>query len=210
MDICMLDGYLTAIAIGPETVFPSQWLPGIWGDAGQPNFDSREHVEQILKLIVRYFNQIVITFMDAPEQFRPFLCEFEDKNGEVMISAEEWCVGFSLGVELQSKAWEPLFEDKVASELLTPIIAFSLEEATKELREGPDAAETEAAMIAMLPIAVQGIHAYWLPVREKRAPGLVKENIPLGGSTKAARNASCPCGSGKKFKKCCGAPGREA
>ena len=26
-----LDGYLTAIVIGPATILPSQWLPGIWG-----------------------------------------------------------------------------------------------------------------------------------------------------------------------------------
>ncbi|MGA1824895.1 MAG: PBPRA1643 family SWIM/SEC-C metal-binding motif protein [bacterium] len=26
-------------------------------------------------------------------------------------------------------------------------------------------------------------------------------------STKVGRNEPCPCGSGKKFKKCCGAPG---
>ena len=26
-----LDGYLTAIVVGPRTVMPSQWLPGVWG-----------------------------------------------------------------------------------------------------------------------------------------------------------------------------------
>lgn len=30
----------------------------------------------------------------------------------------------------------------------------------------------------------------------------------MGKHTKAGRNDSCPCGSGKKFKKCCGT-GRE-
>jgi len=27
-----LDGFLTAIAVGPELVMPSEWLPVIWGD----------------------------------------------------------------------------------------------------------------------------------------------------------------------------------
>ena len=26
-----LDGYLTAIVVGPRTVMPSQWLPDVWG-----------------------------------------------------------------------------------------------------------------------------------------------------------------------------------
>jgi len=27
---------------------------------------------------------------------------------------------------------------------------------------------------------------------------------PIGGGRKPSRNDDCPCGSGKKFKKCCG------
>ncbi|MBP9915718.1 MAG: UPF0149 family protein, partial [Thiobacillaceae bacterium] len=32
MDIAMLDGFLTALVIGPNTILPSQWLPAIWGE----------------------------------------------------------------------------------------------------------------------------------------------------------------------------------
>ena len=52
--------------------------------------------------------------------------------------------------------------------------------------------------LEQLPMAVQTIAAYWqssgraLPRRE-----------PLR-SVKVGRNEPCPCGSGKKFKKCCG------
>ena len=41
----MLDGFLYAIAIGPELVMPSQWLPMVWGeeDAGvMPPVESKE------------------------------------------------------------------------------------------------------------------------------------------------------------------------
>lgn len=34
--LCELDGFLTAIAIGPELVLPSEWVPLIWG-ANSPN-----------------------------------------------------------------------------------------------------------------------------------------------------------------------------
>jgi uncharacterized protein len=40
--------------------------------------------------------------------------------------------------------------------------------------------------------------AYWLPQR-KRASTLRRE------APKVGRNDDCPCGSGRKFKKCCGA-----
>jgi len=37
------------------------------------------------------------------------------------------------------------------------------------------------------------------------ADGLRKDkHLPEAGKAKAGRNEPCPCGSGKKFKKCCG------
>jgi len=209
MDLSMLDGYLTAIAIGPETILPSQWLPRVWGDVEHPTFDSLEQAQKILNLILRYFNQTATTFMDAPERFHPFLYEYEE-NGERQLSAEEWCVGFTLGIHLRTEAWAPLFDDEEASQVLTPIVAFSLEEAWQEVTEGRDAAEVQALLIGMLPTAVQAIHAYWLPDRQKRAAGVVKEHISFGGDAQTRRNIPCPCGSGKKYKKCCGAPRGEA
>jgi uncharacterized protein len=205
MDICMLHGYLTAIAIGPITQSPSQWFPGIWGQSSEPAFHSLEHAKRIFDLVLRYYNQIVLTFMEAPEKFLPALYEYVEE-GERRISAEEWCIGFSLGVHLRTQAWEPLLEDKKLSALLTPIAALSLRSVwDDEVTARPNPDEVRAKLIALLPSTVQAIHAYWLLLREKRAPGLTSDSFPLGGSSKAPRNAPCPCGSGKKFKKCCGA-----
>ncbi len=39
-------------------------------------------------------------------------------------------------------------------------------------------------------------------------PELPPESVEPRRAHKIGRNAPCPCGSGKKFKKCCGAPGR--
>jgi uncharacterized protein len=39
MDIVTLDGFLTALMIGPGLVPPSVWLEAIWGK-GEPRFDS--------------------------------------------------------------------------------------------------------------------------------------------------------------------------
>ena len=49
-----------------------------------------------------------------------------------------------------------------------------------------------------LPVMVQIIAAYW------RAPNQSFPRREPVRSTKVGRNAPCPCGSGKKFKKCCG------
>jgi uncharacterized protein len=48
------------------------------------------------------------------------------------------------------------------------------------------------------------MHAYWIPHREAVAAAEAARRM----QARAGRNEACPCGSGKKFKKCCGAPTR--
>ena len=49
-----------------------------------------------------------------------------------------------------------------------------------------------------LPVIVQTLYNFW---RNKRSGGTVKREDPKSG-----RNDPCPCGSGRKFKQCCGRP----
>ena len=58
----------------------------------------------------------------------------------------------------------------------------------------------------LIPACVTTIAAYW----RGKEPKQISMPLPSGSSTKPARtptkvgrNDSCPCGSGKKFKKCC-------
>ena len=48
MQLSDLDGFLTAVAIGPELIMPSEWLPTIWGD-GEPEFETAEQAQSIIK-----------------------------------------------------------------------------------------------------------------------------------------------------------------
>ncbi|MBK8264031.1 MAG: UPF0149 family protein [Nannocystis sp.] len=50
-------------------------------------------------------------------------------------------------------------------------------------------------------------HVYWREARGKRAPDaqpLRPSPQPVRVAPQVPRNAPCPCGSGKKFKRCCG------
>jgi hypothetical protein len=55
-----------------------------------------------------------------------------------------------------------------------------------------------------LPEIVQELHEYWIAWRRGRAP------ISELGSGKVGRNDPCPCGSGRKYKKCCGSKPAES
>lgn len=57
-------------------------------------------------------------------------------------------------------------------------------------------ARVQQECTAALPMAVAGIHDFWR-ARRKAVP-------VTRGAPKVGRNDPCPCGSGKKFKQCCG------
>ena len=52
-----LDGFLTGIAIGPELVLPSEWLPLVWSDEA-PEFADENEANAILGVIMGRYNEI--------------------------------------------------------------------------------------------------------------------------------------------------------
>ncbi len=58
MDIGTLDGFLTALVVGPGLVAPSVWLPLVWGGTNEPVFESPEQAERIIGLLLRRMNTI--------------------------------------------------------------------------------------------------------------------------------------------------------
>src|SRR4051812_34070040 len=53
-----LDGFLTGVAIGPEVMMPSEWLPHVWG-GDEPVFDDHLQASAILGTIMGRYNAIL-------------------------------------------------------------------------------------------------------------------------------------------------------
>ena len=205
MDLSELHGFLTAVAIGPGIILPSEWLPEVWGDEGGPKFESLDDARRISELILRLYNSILLTLEHDPKEFLPMIPVEETPEGEPDPQPEGWCVGFMLGVGLKKEDWTALVvdDDKHAT-LLAPMLAFGVEGALdKVLASNANPGLARNKLAATIPIAVAGIYAYWLLRRHQRSPGLTPDRFYVGGG-KIARNEPCPCGSGKKYKKCCG------
>lgn len=200
MMVDTLDGYLTAIALGPVDIPVPQWLPRVWGpsDKDVPRFRNEEQADRILGLIVRQLNGVLRTLQLDLEHYTPIV-DVVEHAGEDYDDAEMWAFGFMAGINLARTAWQPLFENPEALESLKPVFLLSasnLTEAQKQLIATPP---QRAALAAQLPAMVATLYRFWEPYRKSAAPE------PLRVETKAGRNDPCPCGSGKKYKKCCGA-----
>lgn len=201
MDIAMLDGFLTALAIGPNLIEPSRWLPEIWGGgkAGdEVAWESSEQAARIMGMILRHWNFLLAQFQAEPEAYEPVLYASEEGGKEISI-IDEWCIGFVRGMNLDGEAWQPMMDDEEAEEFLWPIMLYGTETGWEEMEQNPALAAKHADFADALPDCVLAIHDYWTPERAERTT--LRNDAP-----KVGRNDLCPCGSGRKYKKCCGAP----
>jgi uncharacterized protein len=209
MTIDTLDGYLTAIAIGPTMVMPSEWLPAVWGSTPEdaPDFESIEQAQHLFGLMMRHYNGIIQTLEHDPESIAPLLNinRYPDDPHEY-LDGEAWAGGFMDGIGLRRTDWQPLFDDAQGKALLRPIYLLGAEEVSDEdelLVRWPNQREQLSEQI---PDSIASIYRFWLPYRSAAHERLLATMIQRA-APKVGRNDPCPCGSGKKFKKCCGAAG---
>lgn len=201
-----LDGYLTAIVIGPTAILPSQWLPGVWGpsEVAEPHFETPEQAQRILELVMRHMNSIIWTLQHDPDAFDPLINSMTyEGDPREYLDGEMWAHGFMEGIELCRQDWQPLFDDPAAKVALRPIYLLGAEEVTKaeeKLTRWPAQRDVLTKQIAG---SVAAIYRFWLPRRQEQHANLVTSTARRG-EPKPGRNDPCPCGSGKKFKKCCG------
>ena len=203
MTMDTLHGYLTAVLIGPETIMPSEWLPKVWGEdaSTEPKWKNKQEAERITGLLMRFMNEIAITFEVAPKEFEPLFCEHEHE-GETLIDAEAWCWGFWEGMELRSGSWDPIWESDLAA-LMRPLYLLGADEIEeKELAEVDTPAKGHKLALE-IEANLPAIYKFWLALRKAPVQTLKRDEPKVG------RNDDCPCGSGEKYKKCCGADGTE-
>jgi uncharacterized protein len=196
MDISMLDGFLTAIVSGP-VVMPTEYLPVVWSTPDWKGFRSIKQARRILNLITRVQNEVALSLYQDPDHFVPRFYEKRILDPPVVI-ADEWCYGYMRGVELRKTEWSWLLDDANHVELFKPILAMAYFEGEYDAeyeRIHADAELFERTKAAIAPSVVT-IYELW----RKRLFGPVRRAMP-----KISPNATCPCGSGKKYKRCCGA-----
>lgn len=199
MTMDSLHGYLTALVIGPEDVPLAEWLPMVWGPTKKeaPTFKSDKEFDRIVGLIARFRNEIAITFEVAPKDFEPLFCEHQ-WEGKTVLDGEAWTWGFWEGMMLREDAWEPIWTSTIAP-LMEPIYLLGAEEIEESEMTLVDNPAKCHKLTVEIEAAIPEIYRYWLPIRSSGVKTVQRETPKIG------RNDECACGSGKKFKKCCGA-----
>jgi uncharacterized protein len=190
LDMHQLIGLFNAVAVAPSMMQPSTWLPVVLPDGPRANFDVVQN-RALVDLLLRQYNDVVTAFdVDAVISPPP--------------EEEEACVhfasGFVAGAELDP-AW---IDDEVSLSFLAPF-AYLCDrpdlippEELEELSANPN---SRAKLCKDLGDNVADAYEFFRNTGTLSAPQTpIRREGPRVG-----RNDPCPCGSKKKFKRCCGA-----
>ena len=165
--VSMLDGYLTAIVIGPCSIPPDEWFVDLLGVNGYIGSASGDRLAAILAIAAR-FNVIGEDLSVAPRNYAPIFERMED--GAVL--AGPWCMGFLAAMQLRLPAWLPLRDlDRIEHGLLLPILLHCTDASGSPMlgppREGPETEEFLRTAYHDIPLVVPEIRDFWMPNRLK-------------------------------------------
>jgi uncharacterized protein len=187
-----LEGYLTGIVVAPDLVRPSVWVNSLWGEDFV--FDSPEQLQAALDDVMLHYNTIIRQIDTKGADWRPM---FFTRDGEVDVDqCCQWVRGFWKAMMFSPEAWTALANDERTRVLVATFSVFiELDEADPQPEPG-NADEIRRENAALIPRV--------LPALRKLAELRTRESFsPIRSSRKAGRNEPCPCGSGKKYKRCC-------
>ena len=201
MNVEEVDGFFAALIAGPELVMPSEYLPEVFGGEMDEacEFNDVEEANEILGLLMRHWNTIADKLYKG-QVYVPLLGE--DESGAVQ--GNDWAHGFMRGMHMRHSEWGELVNDEEHSGCLIPIMMLYHEhDEDPEARPKPISPEQREKIIVHMAAGVTLAYEYF---RLSQADGMDIASAPEPSrTTKIGRNDACPCGSGRKYKKCCGA-----
>ena len=207
-----LQGFLFTVVSAAEVIPASEWLPIIF--AGEDiDYASVEQAEAVIGQIMTLSNTINAAVRDPPTLL-PADCPL---RGDVLANFADdaplahWSRGFLRGHQWLEELWEETVPEELDDELgsiLMTLSFFSSREIAEafhgETTTGDQSFEATAdGLHSVVPTAV----AQYAHMGRLIATVLAERDAEASEmhAAKIARNEPCPCGSGKKYKKCCGA-----
>ena len=201
MNVEALDGFFAALIAGPETVMPSEYYREVFGGemSDTCEFPSLDEANEILGLLMRHWNTIAGT-LNKDEVYGPIL--LQDENG--VATGNDWAHGFMRGTLMRHDGWAELVEDEEQGGCMVPIFMLHYEhDEDPEMRPKPISPEQREEVIVHMTAGLLGAYRYFRAQRQADADTTFTRE-PGRNASKVGRNDPCPCGSGKKYKKCCG------
>ena len=194
-----LDGFLTGVSLCPEPIPEKDWLPCVQREETEPKLENPTSANALLEAVRQHHRRIAHCLFRDPQQYEAVFLE-DPTTGEVLW--EDWVQGFDASMQLRVPVWNALSQEEtsgVASAIraIRKLYYVSIGEAdlhdTLDVFGGDDV----PSLVAKL---VQTIAA-----RNSAKNLMRKQTNFCSAKLKVRRNETCSCGSGRRYKRCCGA-----
>jgi uncharacterized protein len=200
MNVEALDGFFAALIAGPEIVMPSEYYREIFGGEMSEacEFGNLDEANEILGLMMRHWNTIAGT-LNKDEVYGPIF--LQDENG--VFHGNDWAGGFMRGMQMRHDGWAELVNDDEHGGCLIPMMMLCHEhDKDPAMRPKPISPKKREEVIMHMAAGLVAAYRYFREHRQAEVG--TRTSKPRRSSPKVGRNAPCPCGSGKKYKRCCG------
>lgn len=203
LDVSMMDGFITGVILNPADITEAQWLPLIYDVHGRPDAQP-ENPERARELIQRRWREIA-SAIAARDYFDPVIFPLADETTDEPITdasgipaLEPWAVGFMNALDAFPGVLEN--EDNAVLAAVAGILRhLPSEEKDVELEK----LKTEIGKEVPLADLDEALEHLVMGVLD--TADITRPRTPQRRETpKVGRNDPCPCGSGKKYKACCG------
>jgi uncharacterized protein len=203
-----IQGYLCAALSGPMPIDEEDRLIDILGSEEAVNSAAGQEIAEL----IRQFAEALAAELAADKPPALLLYPKDEGDDEDANDYLPWCQAYLLGIDQSPEDWYESIEETGGEEgeaqaeflderifqmmVLTGDAEAAAKEHGEEWPEGDELATIERECEEELPHVVTEIYRFWLA---RRGVGTIRKETPDIG-----RNDPCPCGSGKKFKQCCG------
>lgn len=196
-----LDGFFAALICCPDRIGIDEYMTYLLNISSPDEFTffSTDDAEQFGASIYKRWNHVNRQIVDK-ELYVPFVLADEDDK----FQANDWAQGFLLGTELRHEIWVDLVVKDQGRDYMIPIWALAYEhDEDPEMRpfKEPVSDQQREDLYIAAAASVMGIYKHFLKQRSRYQQ---PSETFTQSVRKTGRNAPCPCGSGRKFKQCCG------
>ena len=211
-----LEGFLFSVAASPHRVSPSEWMPEVFGGE-MPDFATKQEAERITKAVLSLYNKILGDVTERDGVLPADIIFFDDPVDNLQDNAPvaEWSRGFIQGHCWLEEDWEDCeTRGQELAFVVWTLCFFSTPELAEEFKKEFGAPVEESAEKACMVFRIAARRYAALGARCRDA---ARDSIqtaaheiaanpfkPAAGSVGVGRNEWCPCGSGRKYKDCCG------
>jgi uncharacterized protein len=198
MLISELDGFLAGILVCPDLIMPGEWLPIVWGGGGEdaaPVFENTRQVEKLVNLVMEHYNATADDLHHG--RYAPVF-DVDTRHDEILW--ELWIGGFETAMQLSPDSWAAIIDGDEDTQVALAGLITLLEISRGDSRlSQAEINDLTGKAPDLIPHWVETLNAWRIGQHRVGMP-----STPAPQFGRVGRNDPCPCGSGKKYKKCCG------